>query len=46
MSDRDLPPPDPRDAVDPPDDDVLAGEFVLGVLSAQQRAARAGARGI
>lgn len=38
MSDRDLPPPDPRDAVEPPDDDVLAAEFVLGVLSAQQRA--------
>jgi anti-sigma-K factor RskA len=39
MSDHDLPPPDPRDAVEPPDDDVLAAEFVLGVLSAQRRAA-------
>jgi anti-sigma-K factor RskA len=39
MSDQDLPPPDARDATDPPDDDVLAGELVLGVLNAQQRAA-------
>ena len=39
MSNMDLPPPDPRDATDPPDDDVLAGELVLGVLNAQQRAA-------
>jgi anti-sigma-K factor RskA len=39
MSDSELPPPDARDALDPPDDDVLAGELVLGVLSAQQRAA-------
>jgi anti-sigma-K factor RskA len=39
MSDPELPPPDGRDAVDPPDDDVLAGELVLGVLNAQQRAA-------
>jgi anti-sigma-K factor RskA len=39
MSDQDLPPPDMRDAAEPPDDDVLAGELVLGVLDAQQRAA-------
>jgi anti-sigma-K factor RskA len=39
MSDRDLPPGDARDATDPPDDDVLAGELVLGVLDALQRAA-------
>lgn len=39
MSDQDLPPPDVRDAAEPPDDDVLAGELVLGVLNAQQRAA-------
>jgi anti-sigma-K factor RskA len=39
MSDMDLPPPDARDAVDPPDDAVLAGELVLGVLDSQQRAA-------
>jgi anti-sigma-K factor RskA len=39
MSDQDLVPPDANDASDPPDDDVLAGELVLGVLSAQQRAA-------
>jgi len=39
MSDIPLPPPDARDALDPPDDDVLAGELVLGVLNAQQRAA-------
>lgn len=39
MSDMDLPPPDARDALDPPDDAVLAGELVLGVLNSQQRAA-------
>ncbi len=39
MSDQDLPPPDARDDLDPPEDDVLAGELVLGVLNAQQRAA-------
>src|SRR5579862_6057109 len=39
MSDQDLPPPDARDAAEPPDDDVLAGELVLGVLNAPQRAA-------
>ena len=39
MSDQDLPPPDVRDAAEPPEDDVLAGELVLGVLSAPQRAA-------
>jgi anti-sigma-K factor RskA len=37
MSDQDLPPED--DASEPPDDDVLAGELVLGVLNAPQRAA-------
>ena len=39
MSGADLPPPDATEATEPPDDDVLAGELVLGVLSAQQRAA-------
>jgi anti-sigma-K factor RskA len=39
MSDQGLPPPDAHDALDPPDDDVLAGELVLGVLDAQQRSA-------
>jgi anti-sigma-K factor RskA len=39
MSDQDLPPPDARDAAEPPEDDVLAGELVLGVLNTQQRAA-------
>ncbi len=39
MSDQDLPPPDAAEAVEPPDDDVLAGELVLGVLDARQRAA-------
>ncbi len=46
MSDRDLPPSGAGDASDPPDDELLAGELVLGVLDAQQRAAahqRAGA---
>jgi anti-sigma-K factor RskA len=39
MSDSELPPPDAREPLDPPDDDVLAGELALGVLNAPQRAA-------
>ena len=36
-----MPPPDERDpgGVEPPDDEVLAGELVLGVLSAEARGA-------
>ena len=30
---------DARDHIDPPDDDMLAAEYVLGVLSAGERAA-------
>jgi anti-sigma-K factor RskA len=39
-----LPPTDDREAGEPPDDEVLAGELVLGVLPAEQRRA-AQARG-